>query len=201
MPKQRQILTLLLFLLPLSGQAVMLHTDYQLVFHPPNPCHETSLGDLTAASLGGTLRLFYQSVDGGDMVAINPGPPNISSIGCGSEATGSFDFDLDLSGGPVQLFLSFAGYLQVNPGPPQLPLFAFWPGSDVSRQPDAAPLLALGLLSTETSPGPPNLPLFAFASPGHEMGWLEIGFSRIPETGSLALLVTGLLLLLRHRCR
>lgn len=190
------IFCLILLMLPVAGQAATIRADYLVGFVPPSPCDSTSLGDLSGASLGGTLQFFSQSADGGGLVAQNPGPPVIGGVACGGRAAGAFEFDLDLAAGAQLLFVSFEGSLvDSNPGPPILPLYAFLPGDDVSAAPAGAPVLPLGLISLDTNPGPPTLPLYAFASPGHEVGSLQVAFSVVPVPGSLVLLASGLLVL------
>ena len=193
-----KILWLLLFMLPVTTQAASVRADYVVSFFPPSPCNNTSLGDLSDATLGGMLQFYAMSADGGDLVATNPGPPTVNGVACGDRLAGTFEFNLDLSAGAQLLYLSFDGALQSNPGPPISPLYAFLPGDDVRTAPDSAPVLPLGLISFDQNPGPPVLPLYAFASPGHEMGSLQISFSVVPIPGSLVLLVSGVMLLLGY---
>ena len=197
MSKMNTLLMVLVLVLGLSvsAQAVTIRADYTLNFLPPSPCYQTELGDLSGYTLGGTLALFYQLGRSGDLVEVQPGPPNIGGIACGASGAGTFVFDLDLAE-PVTLFLSFGGDLvSPNPGPPDMPVYAFPAGTEGNpEQPEAAPLINLGTISVGTQPGPPQMPLYAFASPGREVGTLSVSFAQVPEPGTLALMLMGIAL-------
>ena len=127
-------MTAVLFsLLPVIGaQATPISAIFTANFVPPNPWNATSLGDLTGTTMQGDFALFYRVGRAGDLVQVNPGPPDIRGIAFGASGATGFVFDLDL-GSPAILYLSFTGALvQSNPGPPDMPLFAFAsPGTEV----------------------------------------------------------------------
>lgn len=178
-----------------AAQATPIRADFGAVFLPPNPCNETDLGDLTGAVLSGGFELYYRYTRGGDLIRATPGAPAVGNIACGARAVTGFDLALG-DGGEATLYLSFAGQLvTVNPGPAQLPVYAFspfLPNPGPPELPDAAPLIELGVISLERSPGPIQMPLFAFASPGHEIGYALANVSVVPEPARAALLAIGL---------
>jgi len=175
---------------PAVSRAEIFRADYLVSYYPPNPCGETcSFADYT---LDGTLSLFFQPAP--EFVPILIGRTSVIGVALNETRDGSLSFELNLSDGPGDLLLSFGGDLVgKSPGPPTMPLYAFpWlspgpPGSD----PGSAPLINLGVISTELSPGPPSMPLYAFGSV-HEVGWLSVTVTAIPEPKTYALMLTGL---------
>jgi len=107
--------------------AATLLANYTLDFkQPPSPnCTATALGDLSGATLGGALR-FATLDSAGAMVEIQPGPPTIGGIACGVSYSGSFSFDAP--GISPGVSVSFGGLVEKSPGPPSLPLYAFFSG-------------------------------------------------------------------------
>lgn len=170
-------------------------TDFAVDFQSPDPA-------FTGSTLDGTLALFFQPATGGGLISLGQAP--VSGLDLGTSVAGSLSFDLDLSGGPGNLFLSFDGIL-IPPGPPVMPAYAFLPdpgspgippGPPV--RPDTAPLLDLGMIGFGMQPpGPPVMPLFAFAGvlDAHEIGSLQVTVSAVPEPGVCSLLGVGLGLL------
>lgn len=195
----------------MTAQAAQIRADYAVNFYPPNPCIETSLGDLSRSTLGGALTFSYQQGRSGDPVAIpDSGLPAINNVACGSQSTGSFVFNLDLGVDATTLFLAFDGLLTTPES--ELPTYAFLPESDVRTVPEAAPLLNLGEISVNCSslgppeiscpnPGPPELLLYAFASPGHAMGSITVNFTQVPLPPALLLSGSSLvgLVLMRRK--
>jgi len=175
-----------------SAAAMPVRAAITFSFFPPSPCSATDLGDLSGATLNGTLAFFERQGRAGDLVGYNPGPPDMGRVACG--ATGHAAFNFDLAPGAT-LSLTFAGDLVgTNPGPPTVPVYAFPeqnPGPPTL--PDTAPLIDLGTLGdlVGQNPGPPVLPVYAFASPGHLVGTLSFAFA-VPEPSALAILAFDL---------
>lgn len=164
-------------------RADLFRADYTINFWPPNPCAD---GTLT-----GSLSFFYQINRAGDLLMPNPGPPTISGLVFGESRSGSLLWDLDLRGGTPAFFVSFeGGLLCPEPGPRDMPVFAFEAGATPTEAPAGAPLIPLGDPFLP-NPGPPDLPLFAFGSV-YEVGSLTVSVHQVPLPSAALLLLTGL---------
>lgn len=144
----------LLWLAASASQAAVIAFEvrYTLNYYPPNPCAETSVGGaaLERSTLSGLLSVFYRDADGNP---VGLASADLDGHACGSRVDGVLEFSLDSSALPSSLLASFGGSIRVpDPGPPELPLFAFAsPGTRVgtltmaaSQIPEPATLL-LGL--------------------------------------------------------
>lgn len=177
------------------GHAASFRLDYLVSFVPPSPCEDPSCS-FADYTLGGLLELHFQQSRQSEPVPVPGTETRVGGLGWESSRAGSFDFDLDVSGGGGNLWLTFGGELvATNPGPPTLPFYAF-PGQNPGPpvQPDAAPLIDLGVIGVGAAPSPSPMPLFAFASPGHDIGTLSVTVTGIPEPGTGALLALGVAL-------
>jgi hypothetical protein len=197
------LLLALLWFTPSAGHAGLIEyaARYTLnYYYPPNPCAATSVGGyiLDGSTLGGVLSLFYRDTSiGGQTIPLTS--VDVDGLACGSRLDGVLNFSLDSNDLPLSLLTSFGGGILIpDPGPPDLPLFAFAEGTEDPAIPNPGPpdieLASLdadcGFLCPE--PGPPELPLFAFASPGTRVGTLSIEVFRVPEPETLLLMAAGL---------
>jgi hypothetical protein len=146
--------------------------------------------------------VFSLDVDGNPVPLIpNPGPPEAP---CAGSALGDLFFDVAPG---IDVFATFGGFIHVpNPGPPETSVYAFATRSSPGSDPGSAPYLLLGTLGPGGSwiPGgaASEFPLYAVASPGTEVGTLQMTLEAVPEPGVFALAVTGLAALsLRRRRR
>ena len=163
-------------------RAELFRADYTINFYPPNPCAE--------GTLSGSLSFFYQFERAGDLLVPNPGPPEISGLVLGQSHSGFLLWDLDLRAGTPTFFVSFEGGLFCpEPGPPDLPVFAFEAGAAPTEAPGGAPLIPLGDPFLP-NPGAPDLPLFAFGSV-YEVGSLSVSVHQVPLPSAAPLLLTG----------
>jgi hypothetical protein len=178
----------------LPAHALSLRLDWKLDFaFPPNPC---IAGSALATSAFGLYGKDDSHRDVYSLWIPNPGPPDIA---CGASAlSGSGLFE---AADGTAIFGAWAGAVHQNPGPPDMPAYAFPPGTAegdriVEFDPGAAPFVALCNVVAGSiecpNPGPPDLPLFAFASPGHQVGTLTLLLTPVPEPASAALLIAGL---------
>ncbi|MCB2022429.1 MAG: VPLPA-CTERM sorting domain-containing protein [Burkholderiaceae bacterium] len=178
----------------LPAHALSLRLDWKLSFAPPNPCVD---GSALATSAFGLYGTDESHSDGYLLWLPNPGPPDIA---CGASAlSGSGVFD---AADGTAIFGALAGAVRLpDPGPPEMPAYAFPPGTAegdriVEFDPGAAPFVALCNVVAGSiecpNPGPPELPLFAFASPGQQVGTLTLLLTPVPEPASAALLLLGL---------
>jgi hypothetical protein len=195
------LLLALLWFTPGAGHAGLIEyaARYTLNYYPPNPCAATSVGGhtLDGSTLGGVLSLFYRDtrIDGPIPLA----SVDVDGLACGSRLDGVLNFSLDSNDLPLSLLTSFGGGILIpNPGPPELPLFAFAEGTENPAIPSPGPPdIELASLDADCgflcpNPGPPDLPLFAFASPGTWVGTLSIEVFRVPEPETLLLMAAGL---------
>jgi hypothetical protein len=195
------LLLALLWLPPGAGHAGLIEyaARYTLNYYPPNPCAETSVGDysLDGSTLGGVLSLFYRDtrIDGPIPLA----SVDVDGLACGSRLDGVLNFSLDSNDLPLSLLTSFGGGILIpDPGPPDLPLFAFAEGTENPAVPNPGPPdIELAEMDTDggiltPDPGPPDLPLFAFARLGTRVGTLSIEVFRVPEPETLLLMAAGL---------
>lgn len=136
------------------------------------------------------------------MAIPDPGQPEITGLACGQSRTKSSLFDL--TDGST-LYFSFSGLVAMpNPGPPEMPVYAFLaPSPGPPDFPaDGAPIIELGVFGFGApNPGPPEMPLFAFASPGHLIGSVGVDVTAVPEPATLLLLGSGLAVLAGFRLR
>ncbi len=185
---------------PEVSRADVYRTDYTVDFQPPT----SETFDFTGFVLEGDFVLYFQPLVGiGGAVPL--GQTRITGLGLNDSRSGSLTFDVDLSAGAGNLLLTFAGLLSLpNPGPPNMPFFAFPPNPIAPEYPDPGPPgINLGVLGTGyPDPGPPNMPLYAFASV-HEIGSLAVTVSAVPlpETSALLSLGLGLIAWGRRRKR
>lgn len=197
-----RLLLALLFLSPLAAHAHLIDylARYTLSYdYPPNPCNATSVGGnpLEGTTLEGVLALSALDPDGNPIPLASRGA---SGVSCGSQISGELNWSLDTGSMPASLRASFGGAILLpNPGPPDLPLFAFAQGTADPEIPSPGPpeivlaTLDAGGAILLPNPGPPELPLFAFASPGTRVGTLSIDILRVPEPSTVLLAGAGLI--------
>ncbi|MBI3571611.1 MAG: VPLPA-CTERM sorting domain-containing protein [Gammaproteobacteria bacterium] len=191
-PRSLWVLALAALLNAAPVTAATVLADYTLNFKPPNPtCTATDLGDLSGATLSGTPGFAYLD-DAGNLVQVNPGPVQIGGLACGASYSGSFSFDAP--GISPGVSVGFGGVVERQPGPINLPLYAFAAGTDPAglADPGSAPWISLGAVALESNPGPVQLPLYAFSSGvAYQVGTFEVTLQAVPLPAALWLFGSG----------
>jgi hypothetical protein len=177
------IALLLVLRLPASVAAALVQVRLELAFFwPPSPCMGNDLHDST---LEGVARLFFQFERAGAPVEV--GAWTAPALGCSDRAGSEQAIDLT---GDGTLVAAFSGTLSDSTA------FRVYAMEDAgASMSEKAPLIEIGAFSAGAfaATGAPQWPLLAFASPGRQIGALDVRV--VSEPGSGALLATSLLLL------
>lgn len=175
---------------PGVSRAETVRTDYVVDFHPPDP----GLYDFSAYTLQGTFDVYFQPTATRTLSWL--AQTRVVELGFNESRNGSLSFDVDFSAAEGNLLITFGGIVVPDPGPPDMPFYAFPPNPVApDADPGSAPFIDLGVIGVGLpEPGPPDMPLYAFGSV-HEIGSLAVTVAAIPEPETYALMGIGLGLL------